>query len=117
MSRHVGNTEEEDNVYVVFESNIPWSAGKYGGGEGGGGVTPPVPTPIYTVGFWTAILRRRERVLPPPGIFPSCVPHIQHKNVAFLYAYACVKLSPGGANNSKLIFKNPRSIFSQPHKI
>jgi hypothetical protein len=34
-----GNTEEENNVYVVYEINTP---AKQGGGKTGG-VTPPVP--------------------------------------------------------------------------
>ncbi len=39
---HEGNTEEENNGYVVFE-------GKYGGGWREGGVTPPLTLPLFTM--------------------------------------------------------------------
>ncbi len=38
VTHHEGNTEEENNGYVVFKWNIHGSAGKWGGGEGGKGV-------------------------------------------------------------------------------
>ncbi len=61
-SGYEGNTEEENNGYVVFKWNIHSSTGKQDGGERGG-VTPPVPTPP------TNIERRRERFSLDVGYF------------------------------------------------
>jgi hypothetical protein len=51
---HEGNTEEKNNGYVVFKSNIFRSAKtKGGGGRGEGRRFSARPPPFYTAGFLT----------------------------------------------------------------
>jgi hypothetical protein len=53
---------------ITATSSFKWNTHGIAGNTvgwcwGGKGVTPPVPTPLYTAGFWTDFWRRRNRFL------------------------------------------------------
>ncbi len=70
-SNHEGNTEEENNGYVVFKWNTYYgSAWKQGGDEREGGdvLLLPIP-PLSTAGIWMIFRKTTWTVSPPPRIF------------------------------------------------